>query len=298
MAMQAKKSLNLVFLSSLLVSTAALAAEGKAPTAEPSAQQIVTAHLAARGGLQSWRAVQSMSWTGKLDVGTGDSMSRSARYAQAAMVPSMRRTSSAKAQIQEARAAASNEKQVQLPFVFDMERPHKSRLEVEFAGKTAVQVYDGTNGWKLRPFLNRNDVESFTQDEARSAASKPDLDGPLVDYAAKGTTVALDAVESVDGHDAYKLKLTLKNGDVQHIWIDKTSHLDVKIEGTPRRMDGKIRTVWVYQRDFRRVDGVMVPFAFETVVDGYPNTHKMVIEKVVVNPKFDNALFTKPKPAA
>ena len=110
--------------------------------------------------------------------------------------------------------------------------------------------------------------------------------------------MALEAVEPVDGHDAYKLKLTLANGDVQHVWIDTKSHLDVKVEGTPRRMDGKMRTVWVYQRDFRRVDGVMVPFAFETVVDGYPNTHKMVIEKVAVNPKLDNALFVKPKPAA
>ena len=30
-------------------------------------------------------------------------------------------------------------------------------------------MYDGTQGWKLRPFLNRNDVEPFTADEARSA---------------------------------------------------------------------------------------------------------------------------------
>jgi len=67
-----------------------------------------------------------------------------------------------------------------------MKRPGKSRVEIEFAGKTAVQVYDGTNGWKLRPYLNRNDVEPFTAEEAKSEAGKT-LDGPLVDYAAKGT---------------------------------------------------------------------------------------------------------------
>jgi hypothetical protein len=52
--------------------------------------------------------------------------------------------------------------------------------------------------------------------------------------------------------------------------------------------------VWVYQRDFRSVDGVTVPFVLETAVDGYPNTHKIVIEKVALNPKLDDRLFTKP----
>jgi len=68
-------------------------------------------------------------------------------------------------------------------------------VEVLFDGKTAVQVYDGAHGWKLRPFLNRHDVEPFTADEARTEASRDDLDGPLIDYAAKRTKVELDGVE-------------------------------------------------------------------------------------------------------
>jgi len=52
--------------------------------------------------------------------------------------------------------------------------------------------------------------------------------------------------------------------------------------------------VWIYQRDFRPVQGVMIPFVLETAVDGYQDTHKMVIEKAVVNPKLDDALFAKP----
>ena len=46
---------------------------------------------------------------------------------------------------------------------------------------------------------------------------------------------------------------------MQHIWIDAQSFLDVKVEGTPRRMDGKMRTVWIYQRDFRSEQGIIVP---------------------------------------
>ena len=99
----------------------------------------------------------------------------------------------------------------------------------------------------------------------------------------------------MEGRDAYKLKLTTKAGDVQHVWIDTQSFLDVKVEGAPRRMDGKMRTVWIYQRDFRPVQGLTVPFVLETAVDGFHETHKMVVEKVQVNPKLDDGLFAKPK---
>src|SRR5207253_2068463 len=83
-------------------------------------------------------------------------------------------------------------------------------------------------------------------------------------------------------------KLTLRNGDVQHIWIDAKSFLDVKVEGLPRRMDGKMRAVWINQRDFRSVHGVMVPYLYETANEGNPRTHKMVIEAVEVNRALDD----------
>jgi outer membrane lipoprotein-sorting protein len=285
-----KKSLLLSVLFCLCSSMTLVAADSKAH-ADLTAAQIVEKHVAARGGLQAWRAVQAMSWAGKMDAG-GGSIERSRRIAEG------RREHAGKMELADSKDAGMKEeagKQMQLPFVLEMKRPSKSRVEIEFAGKTAVQVYDGTNGWKLRPFLNRNDVEPFTADETKSEAGRGDLDGPLVDYAAKGTKVELEGVEAVDGKDAYKLKLTTKNGDVRHAWIDKGSLLDVKVEGAPRRMDGRMRNVWIYQRDFRSVQGVMVPFVLETAVDGYKETHKMVIEKVEVNPKLDDALFAKPK---
>src|SRR5205823_5122572 len=89
--------------------------------------------------------------------------------------------------------------------------------------------------------------------------------------------------------------LTLRNGDVQHIWIDAKSFLDIKVDGLPRRMDGKMRAVWINQRDFRSVHGVMVPYLYETANEGNPRTHKMVIEAVEVNRTLDDARFAKPQ---
>jgi hypothetical protein len=293
-AVAGRKSLLLSIPLCLSFSYPLLAAEPKAKagtkTPRLSAAAIVKKHVAARGGLQAWRAVQTLSLSGKMDAGTDDSVARSMRVAHPGAM-----SRKEKREIAAAGQKVEPEKQVQLPFTLARQRPNISRLELEFAGKTAVQVYDGTNGWKLRPFLNRNDVEPFTPQEAKSAAANADLDDPLIDYKAKGTKVELDGIEKIEGRDAYKLRLTARTGAVQRVWIDAKSFLDVKVEGVPRRLDGKMHGVWLYQRDFRSVQGVKIPFVVETTVDGYPQPHKIVIEKVAVNPKLDVATFTKPK---
>jgi outer membrane lipoprotein-sorting protein len=218
--------------------------------------QIVEKNVAAKGGLQTWRAVQTMSISGKMDAGGTNN--------------------------------------VQLPFVLEMKRPRKSRIEIEFGGKTAVQVYDGVNGWKVRPFLGHNDAEPFTTEEMKKASQEQDLDGPLVDYVAKGTKLELEGTEQVEGRDAYKLKLTLKNGEMRRVWVDAQTFLDVKIDGT-RRLDGKPHSMATYLHGYKSVQGLMVAHFLETTVEGVKGSEKMTIERVVVNPKLEDSLFGKPK---
>src|ERR1700730_16029442 len=196
----------LVALVAGLCGPAALwAADAKA--AGLTAEQIVEKHVAARGGLAAWHSVQTMSWAGKMDSGVGDSVARSQNYlAQTwgskspSKSPKVRAAMSAAAKGESPKEEAA--KQVQLPFVLEMKRPGKSRIELELTGKTAIQVYDGKEGWLKRPYLNRNDWEPFSAEQAKASAGKWDMDGPLIDYAAKGTKVALEGVEKVEGRDA------------------------------------------------------------------------------------------------
>jgi hypothetical protein len=196
--------------------------------------------------------------------------------------------------------------EIQLPFVMELARPRKMRFELQFAGQTAIQVYDGTNGWKLRPFLNRRVVEPYTEEEARTSSMQADLDGPLVDYAAKGTKVELDGMDKVEDRDTYKLKLTMKNGSAIHVWIDAQTFLEAKMEGQPRRLDGTEHPVEIYFRDYRAVSGLQIPFLLETrvlpvaqtklgVKDPPVPSEKTVIEKVMVNPRIDQSHFSKPE---
>ena len=257
-----------------------------------SAAQIVNKNVAARGGLEACRAVQSMSWKGRLGAGGNQraTLPVSGASKNGAKIPTDPRP----------------KEEAQLPFVMKMERPRKVRFELQFKGQSAVQVYDGASGWKLRPYLNHLEVEPFTPDESHIASMQSDLDGPLVDYAAKGTAIELAGMEKVDDRDTYKLKLTMKDGHSIHVWIDAKTFLEAKIEGMPRRLDGIEHPVEIYYRDYRQVSGLQIPFVLETKVlpvgkavpraDRIPvPVERISIEGVEVNPKLDASLFSKPQ---
>lgn len=221
-----------------------------------TAAQVVNKNVAARGGLKAWRAVNTLTLSGRMEAG--------------------------------------GKKNTDLPFVMKMERPRMSRLELRFQDQTAVQVFDGVHGWKVRPFLGRNEIEPFTPAEAQAADAWDELDGPLVDYTKKGNRVELLGTESVEGHRAYKLKLVMKNGKERHIWVDAANFLERKVDGEPRKMDGKLRNVAVYYRDYKSENGLTIPHVFETVVEGGKQSHKLYIEHVAFNQPIENNIFTKP----
>ncbi|MCP3712245.1 outer membrane lipoprotein-sorting protein [Paraburkholderia sp. CNPSo 3274] len=228
-----------------------------AGAAHMSAAQIVDRNVAARGGLQAWHAVNAMTMSGQLEAG--------------------------------------GTKNTRLPFAMTLKRPRKSRIEVRFNDQTAFQVYDGAQGWKVRPFLGRNEVEPYTAAEAKTAASWAELDGPLMDYPAKGTRIDVLGMEMVEGHRAYVLKLTLKDGTSRRVWIDAASFLELKIDGDPRKLDGKMHNVAIFYRDYRKEGGLVMPHTLETVVVGARGTHKLIIDKVALNPQADDTLFAKPQ---
>jgi len=251
----------------------------KATAPQLSAEQIVEKNVVARGGLSGWRSLQTLQMKGKMQAG--------GNKRPTIPVPGTKVGPEVK----------SNRPvdQVELPFTMELERGRKQRVEIQFNGQTAVQVYNGSQGWKLRPFLNRHEVEKYTADELKQASSQSDLDGLLIDYAAKGSKVELAGVEQVEGRNTYNLKVTDKNGNIRHDWVDAQTFLEIKVEGNPRRLDGKYHPVATFLRDYRAVNGLMMPYLMETVVEGVKDTEKIKIEEIVSNPKLDASQFAMPR---
>jgi len=108
------------------------AAEQSASKAKLSAAQIDDKNVEARGGLQAWRAGQTIALTGKLGAG---------RNQRGTVAVPMRDPKSI------AKVVPPRPVEVaQLPFLIELERPRKMRFELQFNGQTALQVYDGANG--------------------------------------------------------------------------------------------------------------------------------------------------------
>src|ERR1700758_3855316 len=79
-----------------------------------SAAEIVEKNVAARGGLQAWRGVQTMVWSGKMGAGGN----------QRATLPVPAPSQMATQKLLHSRPA----EEVQLPFTLDMKRSRKMRL--------------------------------------------------------------------------------------------------------------------------------------------------------------------------
>jgi len=264
--------------SPLLMVASDIQTKGSAP--HLTAAEIVDKNVAARGGLRAWREVQALEMKGKMDAGGNNRQALPVPGEQADVTKLVPRRPA---------------EQVQLPFLMDLQRGRKQRVEIEFNGQTAVQVYNGAQGWKLRPFLNRHQVETYTPEELQSASHQADLDGLLIDYASKGSKVELETVDQVDGHSAYNLKVTNKDGFARHVWVDSTSFLEIKVEGDPRRLDGKYHPVATYFQDYRPVNGLMMPFLLVTAVEGVRDREKIQIDTIVANPKLDDSRFAMPR---
>src|ERR1039458_5077347 len=89
----------------------ATAADASQSGAKLSAADIVDKNVAARGGLQAWRAVQTMSLSGKLGAGGNQRATL--------QVPVSGKRSASETAIGSARPA----EEVQLPFVMEVKRP-------------------------------------------------------------------------------------------------------------------------------------------------------------------------------
>ncbi|MDP8984781.1 MAG: outer membrane lipoprotein-sorting protein [Pseudomonadota bacterium] len=280
-------------ISGFLGVALACAATATLAAAQLPVEQILARNAAARGGLDAWRKVTAVSMTGQMDA----NKPRSSRPDYHPPMANPKRPASGAAP---AAPADDPNKVIELPYRLEMKRPLKTRLEIDFNGKTSVQIYDGVQGFKIRPYLGREGAEPYTPAERQLAAAEQELDGPLIDNVRKGTQVALEGVEKVEGSDAYKLKLTFKNGTVRHLWVDAASFLDVKMDGT-RHIDGKPREVDTYLRNYKAVNGLMFPMLTETVIQGVPGSSKLTVASVLVNPAIDDSRFkvdAKPAVAA
>ena len=257
-----KKVLGALALTVLVAVSAVAQTTGSKPlgavvAADPGAAQTADAVIAknqeAQGGLAKLKAVQSVRMTGKMTIGPG----------------------------------------MDAPIVLEMTRPKQMRIDIAVQGMTISQAYDGTTGWMINPMSGRTEPEALPSEMLKLVDEQADMDGPLMDYKAKGNTVELLGTEKAEGADCYKLKITLKNGDVRTLYIDKDSYLLVKQE-SKTMMRGSEQLGDTIVGDYKEVSGLIMAHSIDTGQAGQPVRQKMTIDKIEVNVPIDDARFKMP----
>lgn len=216
--------------------------------------ELVAKNVTAKGGADALRALQSVRFTGKLLVNGG---------------------------------------QIQLAYVETKKRPGEVRSEVTMQGMTAIEAYDGDEGWKVSPFQGRKDPERMSADDTKSLMEDAEIDGPLVDWKSKGSTVEYLGTEDVDGTPAHKLKVVRKNGDVTFVYLDPDAFLEIR-KITQRVEQGAQVEVETDLGDYEKIAGVFLPFSIESGRKGDQDKQKIVIDKAEGNTPVDDAIFRFP----
>jgi hypothetical protein len=217
--------------------------------------EVVDKNIAARGGLERINALTSMKLTGQMTMPQGD----------------------------------------KAPIIVFQKRPHFVRLEFRYKGMTRIDAYDGQTPWMINPFKGTSVPQKMFEDDAKDIIEQSDFGGPLVNYKEKGNKVELLGKEDLAGGPVYKLKVTLKNGDIRYFFLDAENYLDFKITRVVKR-EGREMMIDTLLSDYDEISGLMVPLSVY-VKTGDQILNQISWENVEFDLPMDDSMFTMPSDA-
>jgi hypothetical protein len=185
---------------------------------------------------------------------------------------------------------------MEIPFTWVQMRPNLLRIDATFMGMTIVQAFDGTNGWSINPMTGSQDAQPMNAVEAKGFRLQADMDGQLLNWAAKGYTVEYVGPEAVEGTAAHRLRVDTKMDIVLDFWFDAESFLLLKQNLKMKIDQGEFETQ-NYPSDYRQQDGLTFAHAIETR-QGDQISNQLIIDTIELGAAVDPAVFLMPTPAA
>lgn len=179
---------------------------------------------------------------------------------------------------------------MELPMVMKIKNPNKFRVEMEMQGQKMIQAYDGEKGWMIVPWLSP-DPQEMAGDQLKQAMEQADIKGELYNYSEKGHSVDFTGKVNLDGKEAYRLKLTAKDGTVKNYFIDTETYLITKVKAKVNTMGQEV-DVDMKMSGYKDFDGVKMAMKMESHTP--METMSVIIEDVQFDPIFDDAIFNLP----
>jgi outer membrane lipoprotein-sorting protein len=244
------------------VMTLALVAGVAGALQAQTADELVAKNLAAKGGVAKLKSVQGMRITGRVtlpNAGGG----------------------------------------LEIPMTILTKRPNRFRQESTIQGTKVVIAYDGKSAWMINPLMGADTPRPITGDQAEILKQQADLDGPLVDYKEKGTTIEVMGTETVEGKRVHKLKVTPKTGRVVYLFLDAETGLEAKtVMDAPAdpNSGAPAASMEIQFSNYQSIGGLMMPHTIQQKLNG--QVAQVNIDKIELSPAVEDSLFAMPTPQA
>ncbi len=183
---------------------------------------------------------------------------------------------------------------LEFPFTLWMQRPNRSRMDIDVRGRTFTQAYDGKTAWWVNPLMGAAEPQKMPEEFARSTMRWVDFEGPLVDYRKKRNEVEYLGDVDTDGGRAHEIELIRPDGDVWHVFIDADTFLEIK-RIYNETFQGETREVTAYFHDHAEIDGVYLYHVIDgEAIDGA--RYMMIFDTINPNAAVEDAWFSMPQP--
>jgi hypothetical protein len=162
------------------------------------------------------------------------------------------------------------------------------RMDLEIMGTSNYQIITPERASMFFPIQQMTEPKVTTGEDIKEMQGALDIQNSLYNYKEKGTAVELVGEEKVDAQDAYKLKVTKKEGKSAFYFIDKKTNRIIKTVAKAKGPDGTEQDVETPYGDYKQnADGYW--FAYTTAFQG--GMAAVTFEKIETNIKIDESIF-------
>ena len=159
------------------------------------------------------------------------------------------------------------------------------RLDIDIMGTSNYQLGNTKEGWVFMPIQGMSAPVQMEEDQFKSFSTQLDVQGALFNFKEKGSTVELAGKETIDGSEAYKLKVTYKSGKVSHFFIDTKSNFLVKTSSMVEVNGTEMESANSFSDYKQNADGYWFPYA-STNMQG-----AITFDKIETNVKVDESIY-------
>ncbi len=230
-----------------------------------TAEEIIANYFENTGGIDAWKKIESMKATGTAAFGPQ-----------------------------------------KFPFTMYMVKDGRMVAHVDLQGQNFIpQAFDGENQWQM----NFQSMEAEASDSETSHNYKvndaKDFPDPFLDYASKGYSISLEGKETIEGTEAYKVKLTknkiLVDGKEEDFsvtyYFDAENFVPIVSEQMITSGQQKGMVTQTLYSDYLEAGDIFYPHTMDVKMGGQV-IQTISTSEIEFNADIDGSIFVMPEKAA